>query len=238
MTTPPRPLHETSWSSPPPQSGAYDFDPYDEPPRVRFSLIEALHLLASVVVLTLAFALVLGIRKADTAFGFALDTSVDIPKLLLFAGIAVVPAFILHELAHKVVAQRMDMWAEFRANPLGLIGGLIITALTGFLFASPGAVEIVGHADERDAGLISIVGPGVNLTLAGLALLLDPIIPPMRVAGFGSYVQLIALLNIILAAFNMLPVGPLDGRKVWRWSKLGFVGMWALILALGLFFVM
>ena len=214
------------------------YDLYDEPPRVRFSLIEAMHLLASVVVLTLAFAMVLGIRKADSAFGFELDTSADIPQLLLFAAIAVVPAFILHELAHKIVAQRKDMWAEFRANPLGLIGGLIITALTGFLFASPGAVEIVGRADDRDAGVISIVGPGVNLTLAGLALLLDPLIPPMRVAGFGSYVQLIALLNIILAAFNMLPVGPLDGRKVWRWSKLAFAGMWALILALGLLFVM
>lgn len=220
----------------PPSVRDFEYDAYDEPPRVRFSLIEALHLLGSVIVLTLAFSMVLGVRKADTAFGFELDTSVNIPQLLLFAAIAVVPAFILHELAHKIVAQRKDMWAEFRANPIGLIGGLLITAFTGFLFASPGAVEIVGDADDRDAGIISIVGPAVNLTLAGVALLLDPLVPPMRIAGFGSYVQLIALLNIILAAFNMLPFGPLDGRKVWRWSKLGFAGMWALIVAMGIYF--
>jgi Zn-dependent protease len=216
-------------------------DPWlDEPPRVRFSLVEAMHLLASVVVLTIAFALVLGIRSASSGgpigFGFQLDPTADVPRLLLFSALAVVPAFILHELAHKVVAQRMDMWAEFRANPIGLVAGLLVPALTGFLFASPGAVEIVGHADRRDAGTISIVGPLVNLGLAALALLLDPVLPPVRIAGFGSYFQLVALLNIILAGFNMLPIGPLDGRKVWRWSKLAFAGTWAFVLGLGFVF--
>lgn len=211
-----------------------DDDWYDEPPRITFSGREILDLALSVVILTVAFSLVLGARQGD-AFGvptFDIDVML---KLLPYAAVAVVPAFIMHELAHKIVAQRRDMWAEFRANPIGLVGGLIVTAFTGFLFAAPGAVEIVGHADDRDAGIISIVGPIVNIALAAGALIMSPFVEPIRVAEFGDFFQLIALLNVILAAFNMLPFGPLDGRKVWRWSKLGFVGMWLIIPALGYF---
>lgn len=206
------------------------YDDWDEHPRIRFSLRESLHLLASVVVLTLAFSLVLGARKG------AFPPTVDVDELLAllpFAALAVIPAFILHELAHKFVAQRRDMWAEFRANPFGLVGGLIVTWASGFLFALPGAVEIVGHADKRDAGVISIVGPMVNLGIAGLAMALEPLFRPIRISDFGSFFELIVLLNVILAGFNMLPVGPLDGRKVMRWSWLAFVGMWALILGIG-----
>ena len=209
-------------------------DPYgdawdDGPARIHFSGREVLHLLASVVVLTLAFSLVLGARNDD--FSNLVDVG-ELVRLLPYAAVAVIPAFILHELAHKIVAQRRDMWAEFRANPIGLVGGLVVTALTGFLFALPGAVEIVGHADRRDAGVISIVGPMVNVGIAGLAMALEPLFKPIRVSDFGSFFELIVLLNLILAGFNMLPVGPLDGRKVWSWSKLGFFGMWALILGM------
>lgn len=202
---------------------------YDEPPRIRFSARELLDLSLSVIVLTLAFSLVLCACISILRDGrFALD---EILALMPYAAIAVIPAFILHELAHKIIAQRRDMWAEFRANPIGLIGGLIVTALTGFLFAAPGAVEIVGHADRRDAGVISIVGPMVNIALAALAVIemFADVLKPIRIASFGDFVNLIALLNIILAAFNMLPIGPLDGRKVWRWSPLAFFGIWAMI---------
>ena len=215
--------------------GARMADPYgdawdEDHARIHFSGREVLHLLASVVVLTVAFSLVLGARKGDFPPSIDVDALVT---LLPYAALAVVPAFILHELAHKVVAQRRDMWAEFRANPFGLVGGLLVTWGTGFLFALPGAVEIVGHADKRDAGVISIVGPMVNVGIAGLAMALEPFFKPIRVADFGSFFELIVLLNLILAGFNMLPLGPLDGRKVWSWSVLGFFGMWALILGLG-----
>jgi Zn-dependent protease len=218
-------------------------DWYDEPPRISFSLREVLHLAASVVILTVAFALVLG-HSGDLGGVPTFDLGL-IVSLLPYAAVAVVPAFILHELAHKIVAQRKDMWAEFRASPLGLTVGFLVTAFTGFLFASPGAVEIVGDADRRDAGVISIVGPAVNITIAALALGIDAlqIFKPIRVPhaagtqGFGDFFELIALLNIILAAFNMLPVGPLDGRKVFRWTPLAFFGVWALIVALAIFYV-
>lgn len=47
---------------------------------------------------------------------------------------------------------------------------------------------------------------------------------------------IIASVNLSLAAFNMLPFGPLDGAKVWRWSKLSWLVIMAAavgVLALG-----
>lgn len=210
-----------------------DDDGWEEPPRIFFSLTEVLHLTASVLVLTLAFALVMGARKD----ALVLDLG-DLLTLLPYAAAVVVPAFIFHELAHKFVAQHKDMWAEFRANFIGLFAGLGLTQFTGILLAIPGAVNIVGPATKRDAGVISIVGPLVNLALGYGAILLGafvrvdlPIATP-----YGSFWELVILLNAILAAFNMLPVGPLDGRKVWRWSKLAFFGVWALVAALPLLY--
>lgn len=243
----------------------HELDDWDAPPRIFFSGTELLHLAASVVVLTVAFALVMGIRNGESLVPqFRLD---DAPRLLIYSAIVVIPAFILHELAHKIVAQRKDMWAEFRANPFGLVLGLVAAALVGVLFAVPGAVQILGksraHAlmdlrearktedpaivaeavlelkdAERNEGVISIVGPLVNLALGYGALLLMPVMRPIRVSDtLGNLLEIIVLLNAILAAFNMLPVGPLDGRKVWHWSKLGFFGMWLLIAALALLYV-
>lgn len=209
-----------------------DDEGWDEPPRIFFSLTEVLHLTVSVVILTVAFALVMGARK-----DFAVVDFKALLTLLPYAAAIVVPAFIFHELAHKFVAQHKEMWAEFRANFFGLFGGLALTQLLGFLFAVPGAVNIVGHADKRDAGVISIVGPLVNLVLGYAAILLDAGVKvKMPGVPFGSFWELVVLLNAILAGFNMLPLGPLDGRKVWRWSKLGFFGVWALVAALPLLY--
>ncbi len=233
-------------------------------PRIFFSLEEIGHLALGSAVLTFAFALVLGIRTGGAlAFPPGFDFS-DAPRLLLFSAIVVLPAFVLHEIAHKIVAQRKDMWAEFRASLKGLAIGLVVTAGIGFLALVPGAVQIYGkgreqaqyelrearlHGDSaevafaaaelreasRNEGVISVVGPMLNLVLGYGALLLMPVVGPIRVSqDYGNLLDVVVLLNCILAAFNMLPVGPLDGRKVWFWSKLAFVGMWAMILALAL----
>ncbi|MEA3199333.1 MAG: hypothetical protein QOE90_761 [Thermoplasmata archaeon] len=233
-------------------------------PRIFFSWEEIGHLALGSTVLTLAFALVLGIR---TGGAFVLPPGFDFsdaPRLLFFSAIVVLPAFVLHEIAHKIVAQRKDMWAEFRASIKGLVVGFILTAGIGFLALVPGAVQIYGkgrdqalyelrearlHGDAsevafataelrdaaRNEGIISVVGPILNLVLGYGALLLEPVVGPIRVSrDFGNLLEVIVLLNGILAAFNMLPIGPLDGRKVWHWSKLAFVGMWAMIVALAL----
>lgn len=217
------------------------YDDWDEPrPRVYFSGTEVLHLAFGVIGITIAFSLALGGARGCAADEFVCSDMVDWPRLLAllpYSAAVVLPAFILHELAHKIVAQQKDMWAEFRANYFGLTGGILLTALFKILLSVPGAVYIVGNATRRDAGVISIVGPMVNLIIGYTAFILDGFFPGFEIPqadgfGFSSLFELIVYSNALLAGFNMLPIGPLDGRKVLRWSWLGFLGMWALIIAL------
>lgn len=132
---------------------------------------------------------------------------------MLTAGIG----FLLHELAHKIVAVRFGQIAAFKAD-FGMLALAIGAAFAGFLFAAPGAVYHRGRITPRENGLVSIAGPVTNLGLVGVFLGLVP---------FGGIIGDIGALgvtiNAFLAAFNMLPFGPLDGKKVLSWSRIAFV---------------
>lgn len=189
-------------------------DPHTGPPKIRFSRKELQHLTGAVVILTLAFAFLL--EKAGQS-GFVFPS----PLILLASFLAVGSGFVLHELAHKIVAQRYGFWAEFRAQFGGLFMALVIAILIPFLFAAPGAVMIMGRVTPKENGLISIVGPGVNFVIAAVALpfsiATDPSQPLPLIMGTISRV------NALLAVFNLLPLGPLDGKKVWQWNRLFWV---------------
>ena len=138
---------------------------------------------------------------------------------LLTAGVA----FLLHELAHKVVAVRFGQAAEFRAD-YSMLGLAVVSALAGFLFAAPGAVHHRGRITPRENGLIALAGPAVNAVLAAgflaVALLADGLVGAVGNLGF--------VVNILLAGFNMIPFGPLDGRTVLDWSTPVFAVSFAL----------
>jgi Zn-dependent protease len=74
---------------------------------------------------------------------------------------------------------------------------------------------------ERENAFIAVAGPFTNVVLAGVFLPLF-----LLTDGSGGFLagvgQLGVTLNAVLAAFNMIPFGPLDGRKVLSWSKAGF----------------
>jgi Zn-dependent protease len=160
------------------------------------------------------------------------------PLILLFALSAVTAGvgFLLHELGHKVVAVRFGQQAEFRAD-YGMLFLALASALAGFLFAAPGAVYHSGRITKRQHGLVALAGPVVNL---GLALLFLPLwlgggaLGSPLVAEVGS---LGLAVNLLLAAFNMIPFGPLDGKTIRSWSTVVWAavfvpsaaaGVWAL----------
>lgn len=151
---------------------------------------------------------------------------------LLTAGVG----FLVHELAHKVVAVRFGQIAEFRAD-YGMLFLAVVSSLAGFIFAAPGAVYHRGRLTPREHGLIALAGPAVNVGLAALFL-------PIFLAGTllnSDFLALIGsrglMINLFLAAFNMLPFGPLDGKTVLGWSKAAFAGFFvpALLLTVGAF---
>jgi Zn-dependent protease len=188
---------------------------------VSFSARETRDLVVAWLALGVAFTLFLlvtsgrGVGPAGLVSLLGTGLFVELLVLsLLTAGVG----FLLHELAHKVVAIRYGQVAEFRAD-YTMLGLALAAALVGFLFAAPGAVYHSGRITPRESAGIAVAGPLTNVVLAALFLPLFLLTSDGFVHSAG---QLGVTLNAVLAGFNMIPFGPLDGRKVLRWSKVGF----------------
>ena len=157
----------------------------------------------------------------------------DLAELFVRSILTVGTAFLLHELAHKVVAVRFGQVAAFRAD-YGLLALAVASGLAGFLFAAPGAVYHRGHITDRQNGLVAVAGPVTNLVLA--AVFLGPF---LLVSGFvGDIARLGILVNLGLAAFNMIPFGPLDGRTVLDWDRTVFALVLLVAAGAGVGFVL
>jgi Zn-dependent protease len=166
-------------------------------------------------------------------------SSVDF-DLLVTTLFVVGSSFVLHELLHKFTAQHFGFWSEFRVNYRTLAFSVVFALFAPIVIAAPGATMIYGPSmTKRQNGMISAAGPLLNLALGGLFLLLLVLAPLgslMREFGYYGFV-----INVWLSAFNLLPIGPLDGRKVLDWGVLQYIAIAALpflgvILLIFLFF--
>ncbi|MDI6855821.1 MAG: site-2 protease family protein, partial [Candidatus Thermoplasmatota archaeon] len=92
---------------------------------------------------------------------------VVLSSIFPIALLAVATGFLLHELMHKLVAQKYGCWAEYRAFPFGLVLALLMSA-AGFVFAAPGAVYIMGSITKKENGKISLAGPLINIVIGAV----------------------------------------------------------------------
>lgn len=186
---------------------------------VRFNRGEVRDILVSMVVIAGVFAYVFSGKNIQTAL-------VLLPATLITVGLG----FVLHEIAHKLMAIRYGFWAEYRLWLEGLLLALV-TAYFGFVFAAPGAVYIHGNYIERDVnGKISLAGPLTNIILAIMFLMVSTVLPsPINQVAFLGYA-----VNSFLALFNLIPLAVLDGAKVFRWNPL--IWLLAAAAAFGLTF--
>jgi Zn-dependent protease/CBS domain-containing protein len=138
----------------------------------------------------------------------------DLPAVVhLLAGTVAATLFFLsllaHELAHAVVARHHGVQVE--GITLWVFGG--VAKLEGEP-ADPGA-------DLRIAGVGPLVSLVLGLGFGALALLLGG----LGITGIGrSVVGWLALINLALAAFNLVPAAPLDGGRLLRavlWMRRG-----------------
>src|SRR5690606_32810591 len=129
---------------------------------------------------------------------------------------------------HKVIAQKRGMWAEFR---LTTWGSLITLASVGLpiKLISPGAVMSSGAARLADTGKICIAGPLINMVLC--AAFLGGSIMANSLEMYTLCV-LAAFINAIIAVFNLIPFGILDGFKIFRWNRKVWITAFTVAVAL------
>jgi Zn-dependent protease len=195
----------------------------------RVSKVELVDLSISLIALVIAFS-ILGERQVPGI------------EVIAISAVGAGSGFLLHELAHKFAAQKYGYWAEYRANKAGL-AFMVIAAFAGILFAAPGAVwfrkvdaapGVYGNGiladperlkkEKREQLWIALAGPMTNIALTVLFFLLLVSGALTSQLGFGAAGYAI-FINLILAAFNLLPFGPLDGAKVFSASR----GVWAIV---------
>jgi Zn-dependent protease len=226
----------------------------------RISSQELLELLISFIILTTAFTLVLSggynaLQATVNGSGNAIQ-----PDVFFIAGLGVGTGFLLHELAHKFVAQRFGYEAEYKAWPMGL-GLTLLMSLMGFIIALPGAVMIHKTSyssrspnytisdnddsywdslEQRIGGeelWISLAGPITNIILSAIffALLMSGMLTSDLMVNAAYYALYI---NLILAAFNLLPIRPMDGEKIFRGNPVVWViiAVPTILIALGFMF--
>ncbi len=135
------------------------------------------------------------------------------------AALGVTLSFILHELMHKFVAQHYGAIAGFRTSRNGLMITLI-TGAFGFLLGIPGATMIYTSGfTKREDGIVSIAGPLTNFVVFAVFLAALLLARPAPSSYLNAALSYTLFISIFLAFFNMLPIPPLDGSKVLRWSK-------------------
>ncbi|MDR0221133.1 MAG: site-2 protease family protein [Lachnospiraceae bacterium] len=147
---------------------------------------------------------------------------IDIADILLRLP-ALCIAFTVHEVAHGYTAYRLGDQSAKRdgrlsLNPLKHIDplGMICLLLFRFGWAKPVMVNPLNlKKPKRDMAIIALAGPLSNVALAVVAVLLWYPIGIRLSGGLGwSLASEFILLNLSLAVFNLLPVPPLDGSKV------------------------
>lgn len=158
------------------------------------------------------------------------------PFFFLISLIVLIYSAILHEIAHGYVADRLGdptarLMGRLTLNPVPHIDPFLSIAfplvliLTGspviFGGAKPVPVDVFNLRDGRkDMALVALAGPGTNIIIAVIAAFLahmlgingfsliqgDQLVPRI----IGTIIQM----NVSLAIFNLLPIPPLDGSKI------------------------
>lgn len=158
------------------------------------------------------------------------------PMIFFINLLITLPAFTVHELAHRFTARRYGCYARYLIDPFGLMISLI-TFFLPFRIIALGYVGITcphvwfyGINLRFIEGRIALSGPLSNIILSIISYALYHVVAP------GSLMASILFnsmkLNAWLALFNLLPFPPLDGHKVFRYNPILSLTMIAIAIAL------
>ena len=134
--------------------------------------------------------------------------------------LATLTAFLFHELSHKFTAQNLGYSARFTISPIGLLL-TFISSLMPIKIVMPGYVAIYApYYSKRDNGIIAAAGPFSNILVCVVTLFLSS--SPLS--------KIVLHLNALVAFFNLIPLGELDGRKILAWNP----ALWAVMMGVSI----
>ncbi|MGH9101426.1 MAG: site-2 protease family protein [Acidimicrobiales bacterium] len=170
-----------------------------------------------------------------------------------------VPSVICHEVSHGLVALAFGDDTAKRAgrltlnpfphvDPFGTLilpGLLVLSGLPALAYARPVPVNVGRLRRPRNQSLlVALVGPLTNGLLAAIALLVlrFPLAGSSGLAAEVAY--LFGFVNVLLGAFNLVPIPPLDGSAVLErflpaswWPAYLQLRRYAFILLFAIFFL-
>lgn len=148
-------------------------------------------------------------------------------ELLAYSIIAALFAISIHELAHAAVADQLGdptprALGRLTLNPLKHLDpiGLIMLVLFRMGWAKPVEVNPLHFKHyRRDMALVALAGPLANVTVACVVNLFGTFLTrlplnPQYVYALARLIRISIQLNIMLAAFNLIPLPPLDGSRI------------------------
>jgi len=144
------------------------------------------------------------------------------PAAFLLLAVPLLYSIIIHELAHGWVAYRMGdptakLLGRLSLNPLKHLDpvGTLMLFIFGFGWAKPVPINL-SYVRNMRKGLILVSSAGIfaNMALAFLTFLLSGFLSPSPSGSLRLLLYYLAQINIILAAFNLIPIPPLDGSKI------------------------
>ncbi|MBT5808079.1 site-2 protease family protein [Candidatus Uhrbacteria bacterium] len=148
------------------------------------------------------------------------------PAIALTWIVAILLSLTVHEFSHALVGKlRGDKTAEregrLTLNPISHIDltGFILLLLFGFGWAKPVPYNPYNLKDPKwDSVRIALAGPLSNLIMAVIAgtafrvLVVGGVIAPLNLLSVFLFLTIV--LNLFLLLFNIIPVHPLDGSKL------------------------
>jgi Zn-dependent protease len=197
--------------------------------KISTSKIELIDILKAWLIISFTFTfLFTGLNLMEESLTFDVLETASFWILFVVSLFTVGIGFLLHEMAHKISAQRYGCIAEFRAFDNMLFLALGLAVVIGFTFIAPGAVMISGTITRKENGIISAAGPITNYALAILFFMLGLIFPAAKfIFDIGFQV------NLWLGLFNMIPLFNFDGAKILNWNRY----VWGGMVAFGIFFL-